>query len=355
MRPVSGGDPDPQLLARALALHAAAPVTDLHADTFIAVRHLGYDLRRRHRPPRGWNPTRLHCDLPRWREGGVRAQGLGVVVPPWARGAARWAHARRTLTLVERTVRRAGDQLALCRTPAEARAAWARGQLAGFLGVEGFHALDDRPERLEELRRRGVVYLGLCHFQGNQVVAASGERRPEYQGLGPLGAETIDLCNRLGVAVDLAHCHEGSFFAALERSRAPVIVSHGAARALRDHHRNLTDPQLRAIAASGGVVGVIFYPWYLSGRLQADLTRIVDHVDHLVQVMGPGHVALGSDFDGFVWSVQGLPDIAALPRLTCALLARGYDDHTVRGILGANFLRTWEAVCAAAEPGAVGA
>ena len=345
-----GAHLDPQLLARAQALHAAAPVTDLHADTFIAVRHLGYDLRQRHPPPRGWNPTRLHCDLPRWREGGVRAQGLGVVVPPWARGAARWAHARRTLAVIERTVSRSADQLALCRTPAEARAAWRRGQLAGFLGVEGAHALDGRPDRLAELRRRGVVYLGLCHFQGNEVVAASGERRPAYQGLGPLGAETIARCNQLGIAVDLAHCHEGSFFAALERSRAPVIVSHGAARALRDHHRNLTDAQLRAVAASGGVVGVIFYPWYLSGRLRAGLGRIVDHVDHLVEVMGPQHVALGSDFDGFVWSVQGLPDIAALPRLTCELLRRGYGDEAVTGILGANFFRTWEAVCAAADP-----
>lgn len=340
---------DPALLARARAVHASAPVTDLHADTFIAVRHLGLDIRRRHPPPRGWNPTRLHCDLPRWREGGVRAQGLGVVVPPWCRGVARWDHARRTLDVVERTMEKARAEVTVCRSPAEARAAWETGRLAAFLGVEGAHALDGRPERLVELRQRGVCYLGLCHFRPTEMVAASGPKRAPYEGLGPLGAETIDLCNRLGIAVDLAHCHEASFFAALERSRAPVLVTHGAARALADHHRNLTDEQLRAVARTGGVVGVIFYPWYLARRLSCDLGVVVDHIDHIARTAGAAHVALGSDFDGFVWTVRGLEDVAALPRLTLELLRRGYSDDDVRGILGGNFFRAWEQVVRAAE------
>lgn len=339
------------VIARARALHAESPVVDLHADTFIAVRYFGADLRRRARPPFGWNPLRTHCDLPRFREGGMRGQGFGVVVPPFVRAGDRFAHAKRTLRIMARSFARSADALTLARGPDDVLAARAQGKLAGFFGVEGGHALDGRPERVAWLREQGVAYLGLCHFATNEIVVSSGKRRPPYRGLGPLGPAVIDACNRAGVLVDLAHCHEVSFFSALERSRAPVVVTHGAARALADHHRNLTDEQLRAVAASGGVVGVIFYPWYLSLKLRDDVERVVDHMEHIAEVAGPAHVALGSDFDGFVWTVQGLPDVAAMPRLTEALVARGWSDEQVRGALGENFLRTWRAALRVAEPG----
>lgn len=336
------GKPYPEdVVARARALHASSPVCDLHADTFIAVRYFGADIRRRNPPPLGWNPLRTHCDLPRFREGGMRGQGFGVVIPPFVRQGERFAHAKRTLRLMGRTFTRCADQLELVRDPDALLAARAAGRLAGFFGVEGAHALDGDPARVAWLRAQGVAYLGLCHFKTTEVVVASGVKRPPYQGLGPLGRDVIDACNATGVLVDLAHCHETSFFEAIARSRAPVVVTHGAARALADHHRNLSDEQLRAVARSGGVVGVIFYPWYLSRRLFEDIDRIVDHMEHIASVAGPAHVALGSDFDGFVWSVQGLPDVAALPRLTEALVARGWSDEHIRGALGENFLRTW--------------
>lgn len=329
------------VIRRARALHDAAPVCDLHADTFIAVRYFGADIRRKNPPPLGWNPLRLHCDLPRFREGGMRGQGFGVVIPPFVRAGERWTHAKRTLRQMERTFARCAAEVGLALEPDDVLARRAEGRLAGFIGVEGGHALDGDPDRVVTLRERGVSYLGLCHFGTNDLVAASGAKRPPYRGLGPIGGEVIDRCNERGVLVDLAHCHEVSFFEAVARSRAPVVVTHGAARALADHHRNLSDAQLRAIAASGGVVGVIFYPWYLSLKLRDDVERVVDHMDHIAAVAGPGHVALGSDFDGFVWSVQGLPDVAALPRLTEALVARGWTDEDVRGALGENFLRCW--------------
>lgn len=337
------------VVARARALHASSPVCDLHADTFIAVRYFGADLRRRSPPPLGWTPLRTHCDLPRFREGGMRGQGFGVVVPPFVRKGERFAHAKRTIRQMHRTFDRCGAELALVRGPDELLAARAAGKLAGFFGVEGGHALDGDPARVAWLRAQGVAYLGLCHFGSNEVVAASGAKRPPFRGLGPLGQDVIAASNDAGMLVDLAHCHEASFFTALERSRAPVVVTHGAARALADHHRNLTDEQLRAIGASGGVVGVIFYPWYLSKKLRDDVDRVVDHMEHIASVAGPAHVALGSDFDGFVWSVQGLPDVAAMPRLTEALVARGWKDEHIRGALGENWLRVWGRALAAAR------
>ncbi|MBX3469874.1 MAG: dipeptidase [Planctomycetes bacterium] len=358
MQPTFARPPRPyseDVVARARALHAASPVLDLHADTFIAVRYFGADLRRKTPPPLGWNPLRTHCDLPRFKQGGMRGQGFGVVIPPFVRAGQRFDHARRTLRLMGRTFARCPDDLALVRGPDELLAARAAGRLGGFFGVEGAHALDGDPERVAWLRAQGVAYLGLCHFQTNDVVASSGARRPPYRGLGPIGAAVVDACNEHGVLVDLAHCHEASFFEAIARSRAPVVVTHGAARALADHHRNLTDEQLRAIGHSGGVVGVIFYPWYLSRKLRDDVDRVVDHMEHIAQVAGPEHVALGSDFDGFVWTVQGLPDVAAMPRLTEALVARGWRDEHVRGALGENYLRAWGRALAVSGSAASGA
>jgi membrane dipeptidase len=331
----------PEVIERARRLHAESPVCDLHADTFIAVRYFGADIRRKAAPPFGWNPLRTHCDLPRFRQGGMRGQGFGVVVPPFVRAGERFAHAKRTLRIMAREFTKNADALTLARTPDDLLAARDAGRLAGFFGVEGAHALDGDVGRIAWLREQGVAYLGLCHFASNELVVSSGVRRPPYRGLGPLGAAAIDACNASGMLVDLAHCHETSFFEAIARSRAPVVVTHGAARALADHHRNLTDEQIAAVARSGGVIGVIFYPWYLSRKLRDDIDRIVDHMERIAQVAGPGHVALGSDFDGFVWTVQGLPDVSAMPRLTEALVARGWKDEDVRGALGESFLRTW--------------
>lgn len=338
----------PEVVERARRLHAESPVLDLHADTFIAVRYFGADLRRKAAPPYGWNPLRTHCDLPRFREGGMRGQGFGVVVPPFVRKGERFAHAKRTLRIMARELRRNADALSLARTPDDLLAARAAGRLAAFFGVEGAHALDGQVDRIAWLRAQGVAYLGLCHFGTNELVVSSGARRPPYRGLGPLGGAAIDACNASGMLVDLAHCHETSFFDAIQRSRAPVVVTHGAARALADHHRNLSDEQIAAVARSGGVIGVIFYPWYLSRKLRDDVNRIVDHMERIAQVAGPGHVALGSDFDGFVWTVQGLEDVSRMPRLTEALVARGWKDEDVRGALGENFLRTWRRALEAA-------
>lgn len=314
------------------------------------MRYVGCDIGRRHRPPRFWNPLRAHCDLPRLREGGVKGQGFGVVIPPWVRGRSRFEHARDTIRLMHHTFARLRGQVALARTPTEAAAVEASGRLAALIGIEGAQALDGRPERVLRFRDLGVSYLGLCHFLTNDLVVASGARRPPFRGLGPIGAAAIEACNHAGVLVDLAHCHEVSFHQALNASVAPVIVTHGAARALADHHRNLDDEQLRAIQRTGGVVGMIFFPWYLRARtVFDDFRRIVDHIDHISALIGPEHVALGSDFDGYVWLPRGLRDAADLPLLTCELVARGYSEEAIRGILGGNFLRAWQGAVEVAD------
>lgn len=341
---------DQTLLDRARKLHDDSLVCDLHADTFLAVRFRGADIGERHRAPLGWNPLMLHCDLPRWREGGVKAQGLGVVATKlMTRRPAE--HALETIELMHATFARLADRVALAGTPDEVEAVARSGRLAAFLGLEGGHMYGGRVEAVRELHEKGVRYVTLCHFFTNDLCSSSAEKRPSVQGLTPFGHEVIRELNRLGSLVDVAHVHEASFYAAVEASRSPAIVSHGGCRALRDHHRNVTDDQLRAIAAKGGVVGVIFFPWFLSRNPLPTLERVVDHLQHIKETVGAQHAALGSDWDGFVWMPRGLPDAAALPSLTVELLRRGFTDDEVRGVLGGNFLRVWRRAVEVAETG----
>jgi membrane dipeptidase len=344
------------LREQARALHESSIVLDLHADTFLAVRYLGSDISRRHATPLGWSPWMLHCDLPRWREGGIKAQGLGVVATKLMTRKPR-AHALETIRIMHETCAANREAMAIVRSPDELERAVAQGKLAGFIGLEGAHMYEGDLGAVRQFHDLGVSYVTLCHFFPNELVSSSIEKKPAVPGITPFGRDVIHELNRLGTIVDLAHVHVASFDAALEASRAPVIVSHGACRALRDHHRNVTDDQLRAVAKKGGVLGVIFFPHFLSKNPFVGLERLADHIEHVAKTVGPEHVALGSDWDGMVWMPRGLPDAAALPRLTVELLRRfGGDETAVRGILGANFLRCWRRTLELAEkPSAVAA
>ncbi len=341
--------------ARAIdEFHRGALVIDLHADTMLQVRYLGRDLARRGRPPRFWNPHRTHFDLPRAREGGLRAQGFGIVCHPPKRTAERsLAHALRTIDLFEERVLKASpaeiglalgpddiERLALAEPEKERR-------IAAFLCLEGGHMLGSKLESVALLHGRGVRSIGLVHLASNDLCPTSsraGKGAPP--GLSAFGRAVIAEMNRLGMIVDLAHCHESAFLEAVDASRDPVVVTHGGCHALNAYHRNLTDGQIRAIARSGGLVGVIFFPWYLERHgLRTPLDRVLDHMDHIRRVTGScDAIALGSDFDGFIWTVRGLDDVSRLPALTRALFRRGYGEDDVRKVLGLNFLRVWKRV-----------
>jgi membrane dipeptidase len=339
-----------ELLERARAIHASSLVLDLHADTFLAVRFRKADIARRHMAPIGWAPFMLHCDLPRWREGGLKAQGLGLVATKLMTRRPR-EHALETLDLMHRTIAANAGEMELAKTPDALDAAVAKGKLAVFVGMEGAHMYGGDLASVEKFHELGVTYVTLAHFFPNELVSSSNERTPTVQGLTPFGRDVIRELNRLGGLVDLAHVHESSFYAALDASRAPVFVSHGAARKLRDHHRNLTDDQLKRVAEKGGCVGVIFFPWYLCRNPFASVSVVVDHIEYIASTVGIDHVALGSDWDGFVWMPRGIPDAAALPKLTAEMLRRGFKEEDVKKVLGENFRRVWRAATEVARSG----
>jgi membrane dipeptidase len=281
-----------------------------------------------------------HVDLPRMREGGLTGQFFGLWTFPYPqRGCARDVH--RQLDALEQAARASDGGLVLATRAEEVRAARASGARVGLRGIEGGQALEGDLDNLERFAGRGVRYLGLLHFTPNQIGRPMyGTGTDESAGLTPFGCEVVDACARLGVLVDLAHLNRRGFFDAVARRPGPLVVSHAGATALSDHPRNIDDDQIRAVADSGGVVGIIFAPRYLGGHLEA----VVNHLAHVIDVAGDAAVALGSDWDGFIRPCRGLEDAAQLPNLTEALLIRGLSVEAIHRLLGGNVLRVLDSL-----------
>jgi membrane dipeptidase len=320
----------------ARAIHDEVAAIDLHADTPKLMRAFHYDLFTRHDPPLPRAAYLGHVDVPRMREGGLAAQIFGMWTFPYPRSGCA-ASIEGQLDALDTAAAARPDALARCVSYDEVMAARAAGKIAALAGIEGGHALEGRIDLVERFARRGVRYIGLLHFTANDLGRpAKGVGRADDKGLTDFGREVVREMNRLGVIVDLAHINRKGFFEALELSTSAPIVSHTGVAGAFQHWRNIDDEQLRAVADRGGVVGVIFAPRYLGGP---DLGAVCDHVMHMIKVCGEDVPALGSDYDGMVTPPKGLEDVAALPRLTAALLERGVSRQAVKKMLGENAMR----------------
>ena len=329
-------------LDEARAFHDEVHVMDLHADTAKLMDKLGYDLAARHERPM---PKRVnvfgHVDLPRLRDGGVAGQFFSFWTTPYPeRGCTK--SVTKQLDALDEAMAKHPDELVWSRTGADVRAAKAAGKISALGGIEGGQALEGDLETIEAFSRRGVRYLGLLHFSQNAIGRpAKGRGSDSAQGLTGFGRDVVRECERTGVIVDLAHINRRGFFDALELATLPVMVSHTGVAGVHEHWRNIDDEQLRAVAANGGCVGIIFARRYLGS---ASIDAVVDHLLHVLDVCGEDVPALGSDFDGFVVPPEGLEDIAALPNLTVALSRRGVKDRVLGKMLGENVLRVLDAV-----------
>ncbi|MDI1432715.1 dipeptidase [Polyangium sorediatum] len=321
----------------ARALHDLYPAIDLHADSLMWSRWVGYDLHARHDPPLPRAALGGHVDVPRMKEGGMGAQFFGLVSLPIGQrhGLARVIDEQ--IDALESQISRAPHRLAKVRTANEIEAARARGQVGALLGIEGGHALEGSLDKLAHFARRGVRYLGLCHFSRNELCyPAYGRGRKDDAGLTPFGREVVAACEALGVVVDLAHINRMGFLEACAMATRPPIVSHTGVIGAFEHWRNVDDDQLRAVADKGGVVGVIFCPQFLGGD---GLAPVVKHMKHILDVCGEDTPALGSDWDGFIVPTRDLCDAARLPLLTDALLEAGIRPETIGKILRGNAMR----------------
>jgi uncharacterized protein (DUF885 family)/microsomal dipeptidase-like Zn-dependent dipeptidase len=343
-------------------------VVDGHNDIALYMTDAGYDLAES-------SSGLFHTDLPRLKQGGVGAQFFSVWIDPEKYGSnGGTARALKMIHAVHHSVAAHPDELRLATTVAEIRQAKDDGRIAALIGIEGGYAIEDSLETLWAFHRLGVRYMTLTHRLSTAWAGAATEG--PGAGLTPFGRDVVREMNRLGMLVDVAHVSDATMNDVLDVSRVPVIASHSSARALCDVPRNIPDPLLRRIATNGGVVMVNFRNAFLdkdsydaykraekefdalwerydhnlrAGRMaesklaatlpDVPLSRLVDHIGHIVSVAGIDHVGLGSDFDGSERTPSGMEDVSCYPNLTLELLRRGYSEKDIQKILGENFLR----------------
>ncbi len=340
-----------------LAFHRDCLVLDLHIDTLLWVRLLGYDLGRRHRNRLPGSAFGWHLDLPRAADGGLDAAVMGLVINPrqvaeemilpakvlaWLESESGIAQTLTTLDLLAEAARRYPERLVFARSGRDVRRAVAEGKFAALAGLEGAHGIEGNLDHVRTAYDRGLRMIGLVHFQGNEAAFPMTVPAFDDRGLTAFGHDLIAEMERLGMVVDLAHLNARGVDDALAAIRRPCVVSHTACRAVHDHPRNLSDDQIRRVAARGGVIGIAVGTMFL-GRVGLD--GFLDHVTHALAAGGADAVALGSDFDGAIVPIGDMPDVTVYPRITQGLLARGHTEAVVRKVMGENALRVLTEVC----------
>lgn len=376
VRPATSARPPIVVSAEAQRIHDAATLIDGHNDLPWAIREQG-------------SPTfekldisqaqpKLHTDIPRLRQGGVKAQFWSVYVPASTRqeGVALQTTLEQ-IAIVEAMMKRYPDVFELARSSADIDRICAEGKIASLIGVEGGHSIENSLAVLRQLYAQGARYMTLTHSDTlDWADSATDEAR--HGGLTPFGEEVLREMNRLGMLIDLSHVSIDTMKQALKVTKAPVIFSHSSARAIADHPRNVPDDVLRLTAENGGVVMVNFYPGFIvpsaakrgtegigvlrelrkkhgtdRDRIRAEyrawaarypvepgtIHLVLDHIDHIAKTAGVDHVGIGSDFDGIDSVPVELEDVSTYPRITQGLLDRGYDEVAIQKILGGNLLR----------------
>lgn len=280
--------------------------------------------------------------LPRMRDGLLDATVMVAYLPQGPRTPdahmAATAQADAILSRIEGMVAGSGGQAAIACTSDDLYRLKREGRKAIMLGIENGYAIGHDLSRIGHFRRRGVVYMTLCHNGDNDLCDSARNSHGEHGGVSPFGAEAIREMNRVGMMVDMSHAAESSFYDAVDMSAVPVVCSHSCCRSLCDHPRNLTDDQMRRLAFSGGVMQVTLFHGFLNSAPEASILDAVAHIRHAVGIMGMEHVGIGSDFDGD-GGVPGVAHAGELLNLTRRLLQEHYSEADLSLLWGGNFLR----------------
>ena len=320
------------LYRRAKVLHERIITVDSHCDTPMLFAG-GYALEER-------SHTAL-VDLHKMEEGALDVSTMVAYIPQGERDDASLEAAGRMadglLRGIEERVAKNSAHVALCSDPSELPALKREGKKVIMCGIENGYAIGKDISLIGEYRNRGVVYMTLCH-NGDNDICDSARGSGEHGGLSVFGRKVVKEMNRVGMLVDLSHAAESTFYDVLECSGVPVVCSHSSCRALCNHPRNLTDEQMRALAAKGGVVQVTMYSGFLCNEGEATLDDFMAHLEHAIKVAGIDHVGVGTDFDGD-GKVLGCSDASQLRNVTRELLRRGYSDSDIEKVWGGNWLR----------------
>jgi microsomal dipeptidase-like Zn-dependent dipeptidase/GMP synthase-like glutamine amidotransferase len=287
-------------------------------------------------------------NLPRMEEGRLDAVCLAAYVRQGQRDSASLVaaveSAARQIESIHRQIELSDGLCELAVTPDDFECIRRAGRKAVFIGVENGYAIGKDLANIARFRKRGAVYMTLCHSCDNDICDTSTRTKNEWNGLSPFGAEVVREMNRQGMMIDLSHAGDSTFWDVLRLTAAPVICSHSSAGALCQSDRNLTDDRLRAVAQNGGVVQVCFLNMYIhNDKEKATLAEAVEHIDHIARTAGVRHTGIGSDFDGG-GGIPGLNGANDLIQITVKLLEKGYTEQELALIWGGNFLRVMRAV-----------
>ena len=366
-------------------IHDRAIMIDLHTDTTQRLVDENLDLARRH--------SDGHFDDVRARQGGLDAQFFSIWVEPQLFGAGGSGAMKRAddqIAAVRALAEKQPGTWQLATSAAQIRDVVNQGKMAALMGLEGGYAIDEKLENVERYYKLGVRYMSPAWSVSTSWAGSSGDEIGQKRGLNEFGHSVIREMNRLGMVVDVSHVSDKTFWDIVSTSTKPIIATHSACRAIADVPRNLDDEMISAIAKNGGVVCVLFYPEFLEPgwrekkkRVEAEIAglvqnasdaepgdaahkkmardrvrreefakrlppvgvnRLVEHIDHIVRLVGIDHVGIGSDFDGVQATLSDLATVADLPNLTQELVFRGYSETEIRKILGGNILRVMEEV-----------
>lgn len=368
-----------------LKVHYDAIVADTHNDVLLRAMD-GEDITV--------ETDKGHTDLVRLKKGGVDVQVFAVWVDPVAFAKNSFERANQMIDTLYSIVRRNPDKIAIVTNSSEIEKTLNEGKICAVIGVEGGHAIENSIEKLEQLYKRGVRYLGLTWNNSTDWASSAFDEtnNPEelkVKGLSEFGKKVIQKMDELGMLIDVSHLGEQAFWDVIKTTTKPVIASHSSVYSLCPHYRNLKDEQIKAIAKTGGVIFVNFFPEYIdssfaqkrkrieekyksqfdsikvlyehdqqtyrqarrqlikkiSEELRPPLDVLIDHIDYITKLVGVDHVGLGSDFDGISITPLEMDDVSFLPNITRELLKRGYSVEDVKKILGGNFLRVFKQVC----------
>lgn len=318
-------------------LHERILTFDSHCDTPM---FFGKDIDFGQRDPQ------ILVDLHKMHEGRLDAAVMAAYLPQGARDEesllSATAKADQIITRIEELAARHCTEMDIAYVPDDLSRLKREGKKAVMIGIENGYAVGKDIRNVEHFRKRGVVYMTLCH-NGDNDICDSARGNGEHGGVSEFGAKVIGEMNRTGMMVDLSHGAESSFYDALEISRTPIVCSHSSAKALCNHPRNLTDEQMKALAKRGGVAQVTLYHGFLREEGEASIMDAVEHLNHMVNVMGIEHVGIGTDFDGD-GGVSGCASASEVINFTRKLMAERYSEKDIALIWGGNFLRVMDEV-----------
>ncbi|MFT7486162.1 MAG: membrane dipeptidase [Candidatus Paceibacteria bacterium] len=386
--------PEAELLSRARSIHWKTLTLDTHKDIAVSLAspELPEDPKlaaaaRLSQDPTLWGTNQV--DFPKMRAGGLDVAFFIVYVGQGTLDAEGFASAKQVafskFDTIERMARRYPDQIEIARSPADVERIRASGKLVACIGMENGYPMGEDLSLIEEFHRRGARYMGITHNRHSQLGDSNTpEDAPIHGGLSDLGRRAIEEMNRVGIMVDISHAGEETTMQAIAHSKAPVIASHSSVDAVLVHGRNLSDRELLALKANGGVIQIVAFATYVKGNEARDayvaearkelgmvggngatredreelrmrvrqyddthegatVADMADHIDHAVNLIGIDHVAISSDFDGG-GGVAGWNDASETFNVTLELVRRGYDEEAIAKLWSQNTLRVWRAV-----------